>query len=141
MKNTNSTRQIALDISQMHQKFGVHEAVNKMDKETLAKMLEFRAACIREELDELDEAIKEGNAEETVDALIDIIVFAVGTLDLYDINFDKAWQAVHIANMNKNVGIKKGRPNPLGLPDLLKPEGWVGPSHEGNHGKFTELTK
>ncbi len=36
--------------------------------------------------------------------------------------------------MAKERGIKPGRPNPLGLPDLMKPEGWVAPSHEGNHG-------
>jgi hypothetical protein len=38
------------------------------------------------------------------------------------------------ANMAKEVGRKESRPNPLGLPDLIKPEGWTAPSHEGNHG-------
>ena len=36
--------------------------------------------------------------------------------------------------MAKEVGRKESRPNPLGLPDLIKPEGWTAPSHEGNHG-------
>jgi len=36
--------------------------------------------------------------------------------------------------MTKEVGIKASRPNPLGLPDLIKPEGWQPPSHQGNHG-------
>jgi len=40
--------------------------------------------------------------------------------------------------MNKQVGIKASRPNPLGLPDLIKPEGWVGPDHTGNHGLLTK---
>jgi len=40
--------------------------------------------------------------------------------------------------MNKRVGIKPERPNPLGLPDLIKPKGWKAPIHKTNHGKFDE---
>jgi len=36
--------------------------------------------------------------------------------------------------MSKEVGIKEGRDNPLGLPDLVKPAGWLAPDHSGNHG-------
>jgi len=46
----------------------------------------------------------------------------------------KAWDAVHKANMAKVVGVKPSRPNPLGLPDLIKPEDWSAPDHTGNHG-------
>ena len=38
------------------------------------------------------------------------------------------------ANYDKEVGSKPGRPNPFGLPDLMKPDDWEAPSHEGNHG-------
>jgi len=48
----------------------------------------------------------------------------------------KAWDAVYEANMAKSPGIKEGRPNPFGLPDLIKPDGWTAPSHEDNHGDF-----
>jgi hypothetical protein len=41
--------------------------------------------------------------------------------------------------MNKKVGIKETRPNPLGLPDLIKPKDWKAPSHKGNHGKLSGL--
>ena len=41
--------------------------------------------------------------------------------------------------MNKEVGEKPSRPNPLGVPDLIKPDTWYPPSHEGNHGKFKDL--
>jgi predicted HAD superfamily Cof-like phosphohydrolase len=74
-----------------------------------------------------------------VDALIDVCVFAIGTLDLLGVDANKAWDSVYKANMNKNVGIKEGRPNPFGLPDLIKPEDWTPPSHEGNHGKFDQI--
>ena len=50
------------------------------------------------------------------------------------VNAHKAWDAVLNANMAKEVGVKESRPNPLGLPDLIKPEGWKAPSHEDNHG-------
>jgi hypothetical protein len=32
--------------------------------------------------------------------------------------------------MKKQVGVKNSRPNPLGLPDLIKPEGWTPPDHD-----------
>ena len=79
------------------------------------------------------ELIASDNAEDSIDALIDLCVVAIGTLDLFFVNAHKAWDEVHGCNMNKRSGIKASRPNPLGLPDLMKPEGWVGPSHENNH--------
>ena len=48
---------------------------------------------------------------------------------LLGIDAHKAWHEVHKANMSKEVGVKESRPNPLGLPDLIKPEGWKAPSH------------
>ena len=77
--------------------------------------------------------------EEIVDGLIDLCVVAIGTLDAFDIDANKAWDAVLKANMKKEVGRKETRPNPLGLPDLVKPEGWEAPSHEGNHGKLNDI--
>jgi len=85
-------------------------------------------------LSETFKAYAEKDAEEIVDGLIDLVVVAVGTLDLYEVDFNKAWFEVLKANMNKRVGVKEGRPNPYGLPDLCKPEGWTAPSHAGNHG-------
>jgi hypothetical protein len=67
-----------------------------------------------------------------VDAPIDLYVVAISTLDLFKVNAIRAWDGVHAAN--KEVGVKESRPNPLGLPDLIKPQGWVAPNHNGNHG-------
>ena len=120
------------DIADMHTKYGVNEKVRTFDKEKLEKFLEFRIAFLQEELDELKD--NRGNPEEVVDALIDLCVVAIGTLDAFDVDAYAAWDAVHEANMSKEVGVKPSRPNPLGLPDLIKPEGWTAPSHEGNHG-------
>jgi predicted HAD superfamily Cof-like phosphohydrolase len=120
----------------MHAHYGVHPAMKTMNAEKLRKFLEFRANFLQEELDELRSA---DNAEDVVDALIDLCVVAIGTLDAFDVDSHRAWNAVLEANMNKRVGVKASRPNPLGLPDLIKPEGWVAPSHEGNHGTLSDI--
>jgi predicted HAD superfamily Cof-like phosphohydrolase len=125
------------DIEEMHEKFEFHKTVDQFDEEKFYQLLHFRFRFLDEELGEGQGALEDGDIEEVVDALIDLCVVAIGTLDLMGVDSYKAWDAVHKANMSKERGIKPGRPNPLGLPDLMKPEGWVGPSHEGNHGKFT----
>jgi predicted HAD superfamily Cof-like phosphohydrolase len=53
----------------------------------------------------------------------------------------EAWNKVLRANLAKEVGVKPERPNPLGLPDLIKPAGWKAPSHTNNHGLLTKLEK
>lgn len=125
------------DIAIMHQHYGVNEVVKKFDTEKLRSFLEFRVAFLQEELDELKANTR--NPEEIVDALIDLCVVAIGTLDSFGVDANKAWDAVLEANMNKQVGVKEGRPNPLGLPDLMKPAGWTAPNHSGNHGLFEHL--
>ena len=124
------------DIADMHTKFGVNEKVRQFDKEKLQKFLEFRIAFLQEELDEMKAAT---NGDDVVDALIDLCVVAIGTLDAYEVDAHEAWYEVLKANMNKTPGVKPGRPNPLGLPDLIKPEGWTAPNHNGNHGLLEKL--
>ena len=127
------------DIHDMHTKYGVREVTQRLGANHLAEYLDFRIRFLQEELDEMKMAAKDGNPEEIVDALIDLCVVAIGTLDAYGVNSYKAWDEVHAANMNKEVGIKESRPNPLGLPDLIKPEGWTAPSHAGNHGLIAKI--
>jgi predicted HAD superfamily Cof-like phosphohydrolase len=122
------------DIYDMHAKYGVHEVVQTFDVEKLRQFLQFRLSFLEEELNETQAAASALDAEEVVDGLIDLCVVAIGTLDAFGVNAYSAWKTVYDANMNKEVGIKEGRPNPLGLPDLVKPVGWTPPSHAGNHG-------
>ena len=126
------------DIADMHSKYGVHEWI-KNNPEKLEQLLHFRVAFLKEEFDETFKAAGEKDAEEIVDGLIDLCVVAIGTLDAFGIDAYKAWDQVHQANMSKEVGVKKERPNPLGLPDLVKPEGWINPSHSGNHGLLNNI--
>lgn len=131
------------DINNMHEKYGVRPVVKKMTRLDLRTFLNFRVKFLNEELDETKLAANNAgyiDAEEVVDGLIDLCVVAIGTLDAFGVDANKAWDAVLEANMNKEVGIKESRPNPLGLPDLIKPEGWVAPSHEGNHGDLKKIS-
>ncbi len=129
----------ANDIYMMHNKYGVREwfEKNKDDKELMRKYLMFRMLMINEEMHETLQALNTGNAEEIVDGLIDLCVFAIGTLDVFGVDANKAWDEIYRANMDKKAGVKPGRPNPFGLPDLLKPGGWKGPNHEDNHGDLS----
>lgn len=124
------------DIAKMHEHYKVHPVIASMDRDTLKKFLEFRTNFLQEELDELRSA---KSAEDVVDALIDLCVVAIGTLDGFAVDAGEAWDKVLTANMNKKTGVKSTRPNPLGLPDLVKPDGWKAPDHSGNHGYLTEI--
>ena len=128
----------ANDIYMMHNKFGVKEwfEANKDNNVMMREYLNFRLNMVREELDETRDAFTKGDPEEIVDGLIDLCVFAIGTLDVFGVDAHKAWDAVYEANMAKSPGVKEGSPNPFGLPDLIKPDGWTAPSHEDNHGDF-----
>jgi predicted HAD superfamily Cof-like phosphohydrolase len=130
------------DISDMHQKFGVNDKVRSFDAEKLLKFLEFRLKFLQEELDEANKALasrKKEDAEDVVDAMIDLCVVAIGTLDAFDVDAYEAWNRVHAKNMEKEPGIKPERPNPLGLPDLIKPAGWTAPTHADNVGLLSKI--
>ena len=129
----------ANDIYMMHNKFGVRDwfEKNKDNKELMATYLRFRLDMCKEELDETFDAATAKDPEEIVDGLIDLCVFAIGTLDVFGVDANEAWNRVYEANMAKEPGVKPGRPNPFGLPDLMKPEGWTAPTHEGNHGDLS----
>jgi len=129
------------DMQDMHKKYGVDKWMdNEKNSEwtRLNQFMQFRLSMMQEELDETKAAVEDKNQEEVVDGIIDLCVFAIGTLEVFGVDANAAWDQVYKANMSKEVGIKEGRPNPLGLPDLVKPEGWKGPSHEGNHGNITD---
>ena len=124
------------DIKKMHAHYGVNPVVRNFDAEKLRSFLEFRVKFLQEELDELKNC---ENADDVVEALIDLCVVSIGTLNAFDVDANKAWDRVHEANMAKQPGIKESRPNPLGLPDLIKPAGWVAPSHADNVGLLNKI--
>jgi len=124
------------DLHDMHGHYGFPEIISEFDADKLKAFLEFRFKFLQEEL---DEGMTAESADDVVDALIDLVVVAVGTLDSFEVDGQLAWDRVHAANMAKERGIKPGRPNPLGLPDLMKPEGWTAPTHVDNVGLLAKL--
>ena len=129
------------DIKDMQYKYGVHKWMhdNRDQPDNLRNYLEFRIDFLREELDETEAALVSMDSEEIVDGLIDLCVVAIGTLDAFGVDPYKAWDEILRANLSKEVGIKPERPNPMGLPDLIKPKDWEGPDHSDNHGKLNNI--
>tara|TARA_R100001594_G_scaffold25793_1_gene50301 strand:- start:1089 stop:1616 length:528 start_codon:yes stop_codon:yes gene_type:complete len=119
------------DINDMHYKFGATEWVDNMHRsknyKVLKDFLAFRLDFLEEEFEETQSAFFKNNSKEVVDGLIDLIVIAIGTLDLFKCDADEVWKKVHEANMSKEPGINKSRRNPFGLPDMVKPEGFKSP--------------
>lgn len=140
------------DIADMHDKFGVNAVVRNFNKEKLLAFLKFRLDFLQEELNEAQSAYAVlasttanthehavNAADDVVDAMIDLCVVAIGTLNALDVDAITAWDRVHAANMDKEPGVKASRPNPLGLPDLIKPAGWEAPYHHDNIGLLNKL--
>lgn len=81
-----------------------------------------RGGHLLEEVTEFMRAAYNGDIAGTADALIDLIYFAVGTLNMMGVPFDEAWRIVHAANMDK-VPLASHRDRN----DAGKPDGWRDP--------------
>jgi len=112
------------------------------NKELLKRYLSFRLLMMQEELSETMKAAQvDCDAAEVVDGIIDLCVFAIGTLDVFGVDIEQAWSDVLIANMSKEPGEKPERKNAFNLPDLIKPNGWIAPSHNENVGYIEHILK
>lgn len=123
---------IVADVYALQAKYGFNHQPLDINK------LHFRGEQIEEELSEYGAALSQGDAEGMVDALIDITVFALGTLAIAGVDIQEAWDEVHIANMAKERGIKPGREQSGGW-DLIKPDDWSAPEHDGNTGFISDV--
>ena len=65
------------------------------------KQVEFCLSLIREEMRELEQAVKDKDYVETVDALADILYVVYGMGARIGVNMDKAFDIVHKNNMSK----------------------------------------
>ena len=72
------------------------------------KIMQLRYDLIKEELDELEQAMKTKNLKEIADALTDILYVTQGAGFAYGIDLDKCFKEVQRANMSK-LG-KDGKP-------------------------------
>jgi len=107
-------------IKKMHLKFGVtHKHVKWTPEEK-----DFRITAMQEELDEYIDA---ETKEDELDALLDLMIFTIGTAErqgLLDV-YEEAFMRVMRANCNKEVGKNAKRGN--FSVDLIKPEHWKAP--------------
>lgn len=111
----------------------------KFDAEPMtASKLDFRMGLLEEEFEETMAAYDTKDAEEFIDGHIDLIVIAIGNLELAGVDVEKAWAEVQRANMSKVRGIKKGREDSGGF-DVTKPDDWKGPDHSDNHGELDDI--
>ena len=122
------------DIRKMHEHYGF--SLEHADEDKLEAFLDFRIKFLQEELTEMQTA---QTADDVVDALIDLCVVAIGTLDLLQVDSQQAWDRVLRANMLKKVGVKPTRQQDGSMPDLVKPLGWRAPNHDDNVGLLSKI--
>ena len=65
------------------------------------KIVQLRYELIREELEELNQAIKNGDMKEIADALTDILYVTYGAGHAFGIDLDKCFNEVQNSNMSK----------------------------------------
>jgi hypothetical protein len=83
----------------------------------------FRLIAFEEEINEYSDGRAVGDLEEQLDALVDLVVFAMGAAAIQGFDFEAAFRRVMNANLDKRVGVtKRGHAN-----DLMKPAYWRAP--------------
>lgn len=111
------------DVEKFHEKFDLEYRDYPRALSTSEK--NFRLVCMREEIQEYADA---DNLEGEMDALVDLVYFALGTAYRHGFDrFDEAWERVHAANMAKIIATdaKHSKRNYKG--DIIKPKGWKSP--------------
>ena len=120
-------------VKAMHAKFGLEniKGVVHLTKEEK----EFRSVAM---LEELNEYIAADTLVDQYDALLDLIVFAVGTLERHGFPLLAGFEKVMEANMAKELG-QNGEKRGGFKRDLVKPEGWTAPeAGTAIHGDFKD---
>ena len=81
---------------------------------------------IREETDELEEAIQDNDPVEQLDALVDILVVTIGAIRAGGMDAEGAWKEVMDTNFAK-IDPTTGKVIKREDGKVLKPEGWKAP--------------
>lgn len=117
------------NVAEFHEKFDLPTGATDQLMNDLATQ-EFRVKFLQEELDELKEALAEGDRVKAFDALLDLAYVTYGTALFAGISpaqWHAGMHAVHSCNMAK-VRVAKIEDSKRGSAfDVKKPEGWVGP--------------
>jgi predicted HAD superfamily Cof-like phosphohydrolase len=90
-------------VLQFNKAFGVesHSKPNLQIFDNNPKLVEYRLSLVKEEFQELVDAISNKDFNETIDALTDIQYVVLGFYSALGIDADKAFEIVHSSNMSK----------------------------------------
>lgn len=113
-----------------HEKYGIDLPLKPalMPKD----VADFRIAFLEEELAEFKLAVADNDLPEQIDALVDLVVVAMGTAHIMGFNWNEHWNEVYEANMRKKraQGPNDARSKRKHMLDIVKPKDWIGPNHE-----------
>ena len=119
-------RRMYKDIVNFHQRFNISGYGKGITYLTEEERL-FRIRAMQEELNEFVEA---HTLNDEIDALVDLVVFAIGTAERMGFEWDPHWDEVMRANNEKEPCETAARSKRGFKLDLCKPEGWTPPNHE-----------
>lgn len=112
-------------VREFHEKFGV--PVNTTPQVLDAHASEFRIRFLKEEVEEYEAAVEQGDIVKQFDSLLDLMYVALGTLLWHGFPTERGFDLVHAANMSK-VRVDHADNSTRGSAfDVVKPAGWVAP--------------
>ena len=91
------------------------------------ELSQMRQNFMQEELDEYEEAAANGNLAEQFDALLDLVVVALGTAYLQGLPWQDGFDRVHAANWLKRPARDAEESKRRYGMDLVKPDDWLPP--------------
>jgi len=107
---------------QMAKQFGL--AYDGPPRHLDAEELTFRMTCLQEELDEFSDAAL---LADQFDALLDLMVFTIGTMLRMGLPVDEGFRRVMAANCQKQLATTSAASKRGFALDLVKPAGWTAP--------------
>lgn len=107
-----------------HEKFGI--PMPDMPGHLPGDVKDYRVNFMQEELTEY---ISAQTLEDQIDALIDLVVVAMGTAYMHGFDWELHWREVFNANMAKRKALLASESKRNHVLDIVKPEGWQPPNH------------
>ncbi len=108
------------DVGDFHKMLGYPENdFPSIQQPTERASIQWRVDHMLEEIDEYQDAVSDEKLPDAIDALLDLIYLAIGTVRMHGVEIGPCWDEVHRANMKKLPGNNKKW--------TIKPDGWEAP--------------
>lgn len=125
--NTPNNPDLIHDLVRFHDKFKIPQ---RQEGDPLDEaLLRFRLRFLAEELYESNLAAARSDLPELLDGLVDLVVVAIGTAHVLNLDFAGAWNRVQAANMAKELAQSAEQSKRGYAGDIVKPPGWTAPDH------------